>query len=126
RRRRDDESHRVVVDDAHVARVAAEELVGHRARSHVGVLGHDGRREPRVEVRRVVTLTLADTERRRRRRTTGGHGGDVTGQLPEATRSLTTREEPPGCMVTPYNVSAHSIVRFWWLTMMSWASRRNS
>ena len=33
------------------------------------------------------------------------------------TRSLTTLEDPPGAMETPYKQSAASIVRFWWLTI---------
>ena len=37
-------------------------------------------------------------------------------------RSVTTLDEPPGCMVTPSRQSPASIVRFWWLTTRSWAS----
>src|SRR5262249_45958619 len=53
---------------------------------------------------------------------------DSSGPLGQAapTFSLTTRLEPPGCMVTPYSTSAASMVRFWWLTMTSCASSRNS
>ena len=42
------------------------------------------------------------------------------------TFSLSTFDEPPGSIVTPYSTSAASMVRFWWLTMSSCAVARNS
>jgi len=50
----------------------------------------------------------------------------VAGQALADTRSTMTFDEPPGCMLTPSRLSPASMVRFWWLTMSSWASCRNS
>jgi hypothetical protein len=55
----------------------------------------------------------------RHRRLPAANPTPVAAQDAAETLSDTTREEPPGCMVTPYRQSAASIVRFWWLTMSS-------
>ena len=44
--------------------------------------------------------------------TTAVDTGKAYDALRTVTRSLTTFDEPPGCMVTPYRQSAASIVRF--------------
>ncbi len=71
----------------------------------------DGRRRRNTRASRAKREDCGTANQHRRNR--GDENPGVVHADCAATRSTTTRDEPPGCIVTPSRLSPASIVRFW-------------